>query len=79
MPVQHKRSLLLKRNSFDLRKIAIRASPVVAVAAINPYVHYEVVLSLRRGRLLVRFGLDETDHRDIGANATNRELPHTKR
>ena len=77
--VRHKCSLLLKRNTFDLRKIAIRASPVVPVAAIDPYVHHEMVLSLRRGRLLVRLGLDETDHRDIGANPTYRELPHTKR
>src|ERR1700731_2125341 len=72
-------SLVLRRNTLDLRKIAVRASPVVPVAAIDPYVHDEIDLSLRHGRLLVRLGLDETDHGDIGANPTYRELPHTNR
>jgi hypothetical protein len=38
-------SLVLRRNTLDLRKIAVRASPVVPDAAIDPYVHHEIDLS----------------------------------
>ena len=72
-------NLLFNRNAPDLRIIAVRASPFVPTAAIDPYVHHEMIVSLGCGRLLVSLGLDETDYRDIRANLSHRELPHLER
>ncbi len=67
-------SLFAKWDAADLRKIAVRTSPVVPAANINPYIHHEMVLSLGCGRL-VRLGLYETDHCNLRANLSHRQLP----
>ncbi len=67
--------LLLTRGASDLRNIAVRTSPVVTVAPIDPDVYHEILLSLGRSTLLVRLGLDETDYCNLRAKVTYRQLP----
>ena len=73
------RSLLSRRNAFNFRNVAVRTSPVVPTALIDPDVYHEIVLSLRRSSLLICLGLDETDHCDLRTEVAYRKLPQVGR
>jgi len=55
------RSLFL-RNAPDLRNISVGASPVITRAAVDPYIHNELFVSLSSCGFFVGFGLDKTDN-----------------